>query len=107
MELGLRLLETTINAIRSQIELEKAQRDRNFQNLVTLIGAGTAVTALIDFEGKKCQTIVELFPPKFFPSKANWCDKALIKSVILPVGLIIIFGVIALVLKKILLERSR
>ncbi len=101
MELGLRLLETTINAIRSQIELEKAQRDKNFQNLVTFIGAGTAFTALIDFEGKKCQTIVELFP-----SKTNWCDKALIKTVILPVGLIIIFGVIALVFKKIL-ERSR
>ena len=102
MELGLRLLETTINAIRSQIELEKAQRDRLFQNLVTLIGAGTAFTALIDFEGKKCQTIVELFP-----SQANLCNKALIKSVILPIGLIIIFGVIVLVLKKIFLERSR
>ena len=97
MALGLRLLETRINAIRSQIELEKAERDRTFQNIVTVVGAGTAVTALVDFEGKQCQAISNMIPP-FKES----CNNPLINSVIVPVGLIVIFGVIALCLKKIL-----
>ncbi|OLT59114.1 hypothetical protein [Moorena bouillonii] len=97
MEVALRLLETRLNAIRSQIELEKAERDRNFQTLVTVVGAGTAVTALVDFEGKQCQNVSKLIPPM-----EKSCDNPLINSVIVPVGLIVIFGVIALCLKKIL-----
>ncbi|AOY80098.1 hypothetical protein BJP36_09320 [Moorena producens JHB] len=97
MEMALRLLETRLNAIRSQIELEKAERDRTFQTLVTVVGAGTAVTALMDFDAKQCDTLSTLIPP-FKKS----CENPLINSVIVPVGLILIFGVIALCLKKIL-----
>jgi hypothetical protein len=50
MQLGLKLLETNISALRSQIEIEKSERDLNFQNLVTLIGAGTAISTLFDYE---------------------------------------------------------
>ncbi|MGK7873571.1 MAG: hypothetical protein AB4426_09755 [Xenococcaceae cyanobacterium] len=104
MELGLRLLETNINAIRSQIEVEKAQRDKNFQNLVTLIGAGTAVTALIDFEeGKRCETIVAEVE-KYVSFQPDWCDKFWLKTVILPMGMIILFGIIALILKTLFFE---
>ncbi|NEP50128.1 MAG: hypothetical protein F6K65_15445 [Moorea sp. SIO3C2] len=97
MALGLRLLETRINAIRSQIELEKAERDRTFQTIVTVVGAGTAVTALMDFDAKQCETVSKLIPP-FKKS----CDNPWINSVIVPVGLIVIFGVIGLCFKKIL-----
>ncbi|NEO67517.1 MAG: hypothetical protein F6J98_47090 [Moorea sp. SIO4G2] len=97
MEVALRLLETRLNAIRSQIELEKAERDRNFQTLVTVVGAGTAVTALMDFDGKQCEAVSMLIPPF-----KNSCKNPWINSVIVPVGLILIFGVIALCFKKIL-----
>ncbi|NEO99825.1 MAG: hypothetical protein F6K58_14330 [Symploca sp. SIO2E9] len=102
MELGLRLLEASINALRSQIELEKAQRDRSFQNIVTIVGAGTAVTALIDFEGKQCKAISELIPLEINCKEEPWLN-----SVIIPVGLIVIFGVIAFSIKKILFRLNR
>ncbi len=99
MELGLRLLETNINAIRSQIEVEKSQRDKNFQNLVTLIGAGTAVTALMDFKGgERCTTIVKQVR-KYVPFKPDLCKNFWLNTMILPMGMIIIFGIIALILK--------
>jgi len=97
MEVALRLLETRLNAIRSQIELEKAERDRTFQNIVTVVGAGTAVTALVDFEGKQCKAVSNMIPPF-----KNSCDNPWINSFIVPVGLIVIFGVIGLCFKKIL-----
>ncbi|NEO45872.1 MAG: hypothetical protein F6K55_17780 [Moorea sp. SIO4A3] len=97
MALGLGLLEARLNAIRSQIELEKAERDRTFQNIVTVVGAGTAVTALVDFEGKQCKAVSNMIP-----SFKKSCDNPWINSVIVPVVLILIFGVIGLCLKKIL-----
>ena len=42
MQLGFRLLEDNINALRSRIELAKAERDRNFQELVAVVAAGIA-----------------------------------------------------------------
>ena len=69
MKLGLQLLESNINALRGQIELEKSERDRNFQNLVAIIGGGTAIISLFDFEGKKCQTIANNWP--FYQNKDN------------------------------------
>ncbi|NEQ87939.1 MAG: hypothetical protein F6K26_50620, partial [Moorea sp. SIO2I5] len=97
MALGLRLLEARLNALRSQIELEKAERDRTFQNIVTVIGAGTAVTALVDFEAKQCETVSKLIPPM-----KKSCENPWINSFIVPVVLILIFGVIGLCFKKIL-----
>lgn len=97
MNSSLRLLETRLNAIRSQIELEKAERDRTFQNIVTVVGAGTAVTALMDFEAKQCETVSNMIPPL-----KESCENPWINSFIVPVVLILIFGVIGLCFKKIL-----
>jgi hypothetical protein len=36
MQLELQLLEDTINATRSRIEVDQAERDRNFQELVAV-----------------------------------------------------------------------
>jgi hypothetical protein len=43
MQLGFRLLEDNINAVRSRIELAKAERDRSFQEFVAVVGAGIGV----------------------------------------------------------------
>lgn len=42
MQLGFKLLEDNISAVRSRIELAKAERDRNFQEFVAVVGAGIA-----------------------------------------------------------------
>ena len=96
MQLGLKLLETNISALRSQIEIERSERDLNFQNLVTLVGAGTAITALFDYEGKKCKAIFSV--PK--ESKVHhFCDDFWIGSVVIPVALLIGLGGITLFVK--------
>ncbi|MGK7875863.1 MAG: hypothetical protein AB4426_21965 [Xenococcaceae cyanobacterium] len=105
MELGLRLLEDTINAIRSRVELEKAERDRLFQFLVTLIGTGTAGVALIDPEGEKCKAILgENFTlvNKFLP-----CQIQTIKSLVFPIMFILLIGFLGILLKFILVILAR
>lgn len=97
MQLGLQLLQTTINVRRSQIELEKSERDRNFQNLVTIVGAGTAIATLLDFEGKKCQAI---FKVKKEQESSHFCNNFLVGGVLTPLLLLILLGLIALGLKK-------
>jgi hypothetical protein len=93
MKLGLQLLETNINALRSQIELEKSERDRNFQNLVTLVGAGTAVTALFDYKGEKCKAI---FHQK---TDNSLCNDFFVGGVAIPMASLILLGGTALLLK--------
>ncbi|BAZ49854.1 hypothetical protein NIES4103_24670 [Nostoc sp. NIES-4103] len=64
MQLGLQLLEDTINATRSRIEVEKAERDRNFQELVAATGTGIATISLIKDTAKDCKDIFQ--QAKFF-----------------------------------------
>lgn len=59
MQLGLQLLEDTINATRSRIEVEKAERERNFQELVAVAGAGIATISLIQDPAKDCKDIFQ------------------------------------------------
>ncbi|MBD2214092.1 hypothetical protein H6G27_30130 [Nostoc linckia FACHB-104] len=40
LERGLKLLSDTINAVSSRVEVEKAERDRNFQEFVSLLAVG-------------------------------------------------------------------
>ena len=101
MKLGLQLLETNINAIRSQIELEKSERDRNFQNLFTLIGAGTAVSALLDYDGKKCKAIFNV--PKA-AQDSHWCNNFWVGSVGIPLASLILLGGTVLLLKWLYLK---
>ncbi|MBH8564881.1 hypothetical protein I8748_22305 [Nostoc sp. CENA67] len=59
MQLGLQLLEDTINATRSRIEVEKLERDRNFQELVAVAGAGIVTVSLIKDTAKDCKDIFQ------------------------------------------------
>jgi hypothetical protein len=47
LEQGRRLLEDMMNAVRSRVELEKAERDRNFQDTVAVIGVGWTVGSFV------------------------------------------------------------
>lgn len=57
MQLGLRLLEDTINSVRSRIELEKAERDRQFQEFVAVVGGGIAGVSLVPAD-KNCEALL-------------------------------------------------
>lgn len=56
MQLGFRLLEDNINAVRSRIELAKAERDRSFQEFVAVVGAGIAGVSFAPAD-KNCEPI--------------------------------------------------
>ncbi|GBE93171.1 hypothetical protein [Nostoc cycadae] len=47
LERGLKLLSDTINAVRSRVEVEKTERDRYFQNFVTLLAGGWAFGSFV------------------------------------------------------------
>lgn len=47
LERGLKLLSDTINAVRSRVEVEKTERDRSFQNFVTLLAGGWAFGSFV------------------------------------------------------------
>ena len=61
MQLGLQLLESNINALCSQIELEKTERDQSFQNLVTIFGGGAAIFSALkldeEVKGSQCRSL--------------------------------------------------
>lgn len=84
MQLGLQLLEDIINAIRSRIEVEKAERDRNFQGLVAVAGSGIATVSLLKEPLKDCKD-------PFLKQLPLFCSYYFISSII--VGIIISFVV--------------
>ena len=100
MQIGLRLLEDNINAIRSSFELEKAERERVFQNLVTFVGGGVAGASLIEADNKQCDAIV------FLNSQSFPCNIPILKSYIVPIILVIVFGLFTVLVKRFVL-RSR
>ncbi|MBD2680956.1 MULTISPECIES: hypothetical protein [Nostoc] len=83
MQLGLQLLEDTINATRSRIEVEKAERERNFQELVAVAGAGIATISLVRETAKDCKDV--------FSKVSFFCNYPLSASLI--VGIIVSFVV--------------
>ncbi|MBW4595932.1 MAG: hypothetical protein KME46_24275 [Brasilonema angustatum HA4187-MV1] len=85
MQLGLQLLEDTINATRSRVELEKSERERNFQELVAVVGAGIATVSLVKETAKDCKDIFRFKQVNFF------CNYPLSASLI--VGIIVGFMV--------------
>jgi hypothetical protein len=111
MQLGLKLLETNLNAIRSRIELEKSSRDRNFQNIITVVASGTAIAAYLDFKGEKCQAIFKS-SKKAEATKStinsqnqaqdypDFCNNFWIGSFLVPISFLIILGSIGFALKK-------
>ena len=94
MQLGLRLLENNINAIRSGIELQKAERESSFQTLVTIIGTAIAGASLISEEAKECTVI--------FPADSWICKTPLLKSLAVPIVLILLFGAIGWLFRQVL-----
>jgi hypothetical protein len=90
MQLGLKLLETNLNAIRTRIELEKSERDHIFQTLVTFIGTGTAGVAIIK-DGKE---VCEAIRPK------ESCEPSLNGNLVIPLILIVFFGYVGWLVKK-------
>jgi hypothetical protein len=47
LERGLKLLENTISAVRSRVEVAKAERDRNFQDAIAILGVGWSVASFL------------------------------------------------------------
>ncbi|MDZ8094591.1 MAG: hypothetical protein RMZ42_22055 [Nostoc sp. DedQUE05] len=90
MQLGLQLLEDTINATRSRIEVEKAERERNFQELVAVAGASIATISLVREPAKDCNKDI------FFKQVRFFCDYPFSSSFI--VGIIV--GFVVLWLRK-------
>ncbi len=73
---GLKLLEGNINAIRSQVEIEKAKNDQNFQELISVVGTGVAVVSFIGDDAEKgCELI--------FPKKSLVCENTLLFKLII------------------------
>ena len=83
MQLGLQLLEDTINSTRSRIEVDKSERERNFQELVAVAGAGIATVSLVRETAKDCKDIFQFKQVNFF------CNYPLSASLI--VGIIVGF----------------
>ncbi|HAC66105.1 MAG TPA: hypothetical protein DCF68_21870 [Cyanothece sp. UBA12306] len=102
LKLGLQLLESNINALRSQIELEKSERDRNFQDLVAIIGGGAATITILDFEGKTCERLEKSWP--FPQNKANilHCNDFIFNSIITPLLFLLLLVGFAIFLKWII-----
>ncbi|MDZ4874943.1 MAG: hypothetical protein CLLPBCKN_004339 [Chroococcidiopsis cubana SAG 39.79] len=81
MQLGLQLLKDTSNAIRSRVEVEKSERDRNFQEFVAVVGAGVATVSLLKEPVKDCKDIF---------SKTDICNYPF--SFSLAIGVLVGFG---------------
>lgn len=47
LERGMKLLENTISTVRSRVEVEKAERDRNFQDAIAVLGVGWSVASFL------------------------------------------------------------
>ncbi|MDJ0729029.1 MAG: hypothetical protein QNJ33_03465 [Crocosphaera sp.] len=94
LERGFKLLENEIKAVAIQIEVEKSDRERNFQTLLTTIGTGTAGTSLIPESEKKCDVI--LAKDSFI------CQTPILKGLFVPLLLIITFGVLGLIIKRLI-----
>ena len=64
LERGMKLLENTINAVRSRLEVAKAERDRNFQDAIAILGVGWRVASFVpspDKLGENANDPVRMF----------------------------------------------
>ncbi|OZH53065.1 hypothetical protein AFK68_20190 [Hydrocoleum sp. CS-953] len=92
---GLLLLEGNINAVRSQVEIEKAKSDHNFQELIAVGGTGVAVVSFIGDDAKQqCELI--------FSKKSDICDNTLIFKLIM----ILTTSIFVWFFRKYILKRS-
>lgn len=64
LERGMKLLENTISAVRTRVEVEKAERDRNFQDAIAILGVGWSVASFVpslDKLGENANDPVRMF----------------------------------------------
>jgi hypothetical protein len=64
LERGMKLLENTISAVRSRVEVAKAERDRNFQDAIAILGVGWSVASFLpspDKLGENANDPVRMF----------------------------------------------
>jgi hypothetical protein len=64
LERGMKLLENTISAVRSRVEVAKAERDRNFQDAIAILGVGLSVASFLpspDKLGENANDPVRIF----------------------------------------------
>ncbi|NEP00325.1 MAG: hypothetical protein F6K58_16930 [Symploca sp. SIO2E9] len=59
----LKLQEDTINAMRSRVEVAKAERDRNFQDAIAILGVGWTVASFVPSPDKLSETLIFSKPP--------------------------------------------
>jgi hypothetical protein len=67
LERGMKLLENTINAVRSRVEVAKAERDRNFQDAIAILGVGWSVASFLPSPDKLTETLLLSKPPLSAP----------------------------------------
>ena len=101
-ELGLRLLEDNINAIRSQIEIEKSKSDRDFQEFIAVVGSGVAFASLAGFNViAECKSMFGYFFGAIFGNNFFLCQNTLLYKFIL----VIIGSVLAWFFTRYILKR--
>ncbi len=95
---GLTLANDLINAIRGVTELERAQRDRNFQNTIAIVGVGLAVASFIvsvagQFPGATNPEEAVKYPVGSFLSQHGvpepWLSSAVSVTVSLGIGILV------------------
>jgi hypothetical protein len=63
----MKLLENTISAVRSRVEVAKAERDRNFQDAIAILGVGWSVASFVPSPDKLSDTLLLSQPPLSAP----------------------------------------
>lgn len=79
LERGMKLLENTISAVRSRVEVAKAERDRNFQDAITILGVGWSVASFLPSPDKLSENAND--PVRMFltqsPLPTTWIKPAI------------------------------
>jgi hypothetical protein len=79
LERGMKLLENTISAVRSRVEVAKAERDRNFQDVIAILGVGWSVASFLpspDKLGENANDPVRIFLTQS-PLPPTWIKPAI------------------------------
>ena len=58
--LALRLLDSSLTTLRSRMDVERANRDRIFQNVITIVGVGLGVASLVESSNGFCEYFTTL-----------------------------------------------
>ena len=84
LERGMKLLENTISAVRSRVEVAKAERDRNFQDAIAILGVGWSVASFVPSPDKLSETLLRSQPALSAP----WIKPAIPMAYKLSVALV-------------------